>query len=109
MKNLFVGNLPFSIAESELRALFEKFGAVEKVSVITDRDTGKSRGFGFVEMSDDQAAAKAIEELNSKEFEGRALSVSEAKPKADRGGGGGREGRMGGGRRDSRSSGGDRW
>ena len=100
MKNLFVGNLPFSISESDLRTLFEEYGSVERVSIITDRDTGKSRGFAFVEMADDQAAEKAIGGLNSKEFDGRALSVSEARPKTDRGGGGGgggREGRMGGG------------
>ena len=97
MKNLFVGNLPFNITEGELRSLFEEYGAVERVSVITDRDTGKSRGFAFVELTDDQAAAKAIEGLNSKEFQGRALSVSEARPKTERGGGGDREGRRGGG------------
>jgi RNA recognition motif-containing protein len=111
MKNLFVGNLPFSISESDLRTLFEEYGSVERVSIITDRDTGKSRGFGFVEMADDQAAEKAIGGLNSKEFDGRALSVSEAKPKTEHGGGGGgREGRMGGGSgRGSRPSRGPRY
>ncbi len=102
MKNLFVGNLPFGATESDLRTLFEKFGTVERVSVITDRDTGKSRGFGFVEMADDSAAEQAIAGLNSTDFNGRALSVSEAKPKTDRGsGGGGRGGGKGdyGGRR----------
>lgn len=106
MKNLFVGNLPFGVAEgdlsNQLRALFEGFGAVERVSIITDRDTGKPRGFAFVEMDDDDAAAKAIAGLNGTEFEGRALSVSEARPKVDRGGGGGgrgggRQGGYGGG------------
>jgi cold-inducible RNA-binding protein len=95
MKNLFVGNLPFGATENDLRTLFEKFGAVERVSVITDRDTGKSRGFGFVEMADDQAAAQAIAGLNNTEFNGRALSVSEARPKTERGEGGGRGGRRG--------------
>jgi len=91
MKNLFVGNLPFSADENGIRNLFEQYGTVERVSVITDRDTGKSRGFGFVEMTDDEAAAQAIAGLNGKEFQGRALSVSEARPKGERGGGGGRE------------------
>ena len=101
MKNLFVGNLPFGAAENDLRTLFEKFGAVERVSVITDRDTGKSRGFGFVEMADEQAAGQAIAGLNGTEFNGRALSVSEARPKTERGSGGGRGGGRGdyGGRR----------
>jgi cold-inducible RNA-binding protein len=98
MKNLFVGNLPFSTTETDLRSMFEKFGAVERVSVITDRETGKSRGFGFVEMSDDAAAAQAIAGLNGVDMAGRALSVSEARPKTERagGGGGGRGGREGG-------------
>jgi cold-inducible RNA-binding protein len=92
MKNIFVGNLPFSASEADLRTLFEQYGSVDRVSIITDRDTGKSRGFAFVEMSDDQAGNQAIEGLNGKDFNGRALSVSEAKPKGDRGGreGGGR-------------------
>ena len=91
MKNLFVGNLPFSMTEGDLRSLFEEHGPVEKASIITDRDTGKSRGFGFVEMPDDQAAAIAIEALNNKEINGRALSVSEARTKEGRGGGGRRD------------------
>jgi RNA recognition motif-containing protein len=95
MKNLFVGNLAFTATEGDLRTLFEKYGAVERVSVITDRDTGKSRGFGFVEMADDQAAGQAIAGLNGVEFNGRALSVSEARPKTDRGGGGGGRGARG--------------
>jgi cold-inducible RNA-binding protein len=102
MKNLFVGNLPFSTTESDLRGLFESFGAVERASVITDRDTGKSRGFGFVEMSDDDAAAKAIAGLSGHDMDGRALSVSEAKPKTD-----GRSGPRTGDRRGSQS--GQRW
>ena len=101
MKNIFVGNLPFRLAEAELaeklRALFEGFGAVDRVSVISDRETGKPRGFAFVEMPDDDAAAKAIAGLNGADFEGRALNVSEARPRMDREGGG--MGRGGGGRR----------
>ena len=107
MKNLFVGNLPFSASEGELRTMFEQYGSVERVSIITDRDTGKSRGFGFVEMADDQAAEKAIAELSGKELNGRAISVSEARPKTERsGGGGGRGGRGGGGGYSSRDQGG---
>ncbi len=97
MKNLFVGNLPFGISEGDLRTMFEKYGTVERASIITDRDTGKSRGFGFVEMPDDSAAEQAIAGLNGKDMGGRAMSVSEARPKSDRGGGGG-----GGGRRPPR-------
>jgi RNA recognition motif-containing protein len=102
MKNLFIGNLPFSTTEADLRSMFEKFGAVERVSVITDRETGKSRGFGFVEMSDDSAAGQAIAVLNGVDMAGRALSVSEARPKTEGGGGGGRGGREGGGGRGPR-------
>jgi RNA recognition motif-containing protein len=101
MKNLFVGNLPFRLSQSEmeegLRALFEGFGTVERVSVITDRDTGKPRGFAFVEMADDDSADKAVAALNGTEYEGRALNVSEARPR-EGGGGGGRRGGGGGGR-----------
>ncbi len=88
MKNLFVGNMSFQTTESELHALFEAYGEVTRVQVITDRDTGRARGFGFVEMANDEDAAKAIEALNGKEFGGRALNVNEARPKADRGSGG---------------------
>lgn len=105
MKNLFVGNLPFSTSEADLRALFETFGAVDRASVITDRDTGKSRGFGFVEMTDDDAAAKAIAGLNGTDMAGRALSVSEAKPKPDRGAGS----RAGEGARRGSQPSGQRW
>ncbi len=108
MKNLFIGNLPFTISESDMRTMFEKFGTVDRVSVITDRDTGKSRGFGFVEMADDGAAEQAIAGLNGTEFGGRALSVSEARPKTERSGP--REGRGGdGGRRGSRPPRESRW
>jgi len=101
MKNLYVGNLPHSTTESELRNLFEAHGAVDKVSMVTDRDTGRSRGFAFVEMTDASAADKAIAALNGTDLGGRTLTINEAKPKTDRpksggqrfGGGGGRGGR----------------
>jgi RNA recognition motif-containing protein len=98
MKNLFVGNMSFSTTESDLRAIFEPFGEITQVNVITDRDTGRARGFAFVEMSNDEEAAKAIAALNGKELDGRALNVNEARPKAERGGGGSRFGGGGGGR-----------
>ena len=95
MKNLFVGNLPFRLSQADmeqgLRGLFEGFGTVERVSVITDRDTGKPRGFAFVEMVDDDSADKAVAALNGTEYEGRALNVSEARPR-EGGGGGARRG-----------------
>src|SRR6195256_1632571 len=92
MKKIFVGNFAFSMTEAELRSLFEPFGSVESASVVTDRDTGRSRGFGFVEMPDDAEAEKAIAALNGKDSGGRALTVNEARPQAPRsfGGGGGR-------------------
>ncbi len=92
MKNLFVGNMNFQTTESDLRALFEPFGEIVRIQVMTDRDTGRSRGFGFVEMADDEAAAQAIAALNGKELDGRALNVNEARPKPERTGGGGRSG-----------------
>lgn len=96
MKNLFVGNMSFQTTEVELRALFEPFGEITRIQVMTDRDTGRSRGFAFVEMASDDEAAKAITALNSKEVDGRALNVNEARPKPERsgprGGGGGRGG-----------------
>lgn len=98
MKNLYVGNLPHSTTEPELRGLFEAHGAVEKVSLVTDRETGRSRGFAFVEMTDAGEAEKAIAALNGTELGGRALKINEAKPKTDRpGGGGGGRGFGGGG------------
>jgi RNA recognition motif-containing protein len=98
MKNLYVGNLPHSTSEAELRGLFEAHGAVEKVSMVTDRETGRSRGFAFVEMTDAGEAEKAIAALNGTELQGRALKINEAKPKTDRpGGGGGGRGFGGGG------------
>jgi len=99
MKNLYVGNLPHSTTEAELRNLFEAHGAVDKVSMVTDRETGRSRGFAFVEMTDAGEAEKAIAALNGTELGGRALKINEAKPKTDRpGGGGGGRGFGGGGR-----------
>jgi len=98
MKNLFVGNMSFQTTESELRSLFEPFGELTRVNVVTDRDTGQARGFAFVEMTNDDEASKAIAALNGKEVGGRALNVNEARPKTDRsgprsgGGGGGRGG-----------------
>lgn len=86
MKNLFVGNMSFSTTESELRSIFEPFGEITRVNVVTDRDTGRARGFAFVEMTNDAEAAKAIAALNGKEVDGRALNVNEARPKTERGG-----------------------
>jgi len=97
MKNLYVGNLPHSTTDAELRGLFEAHGAVEKVSMVTDRETGRSRGFAFVEMTDAGEAEKAIAALNGTELQGRALKINEAKPKTDRPGGGGGRGFGGGG------------
>jgi len=97
MKNLYVGNLPHSTTESELRAAFEAHGAVEKVSIVTDRDTGRSRGFAFVEMTNAGEADKAVAALNGTEMGGRTLTINEAKPKTDRPKGGGQ--RFGGGGR----------
>jgi RNA recognition motif-containing protein len=109
MKNLYVGNLPHSTTEDELRNLFQAHGAVERVSMVTDRETGRSRGFAFVEMTDAGEAEKAIAALNGTELGGRALKINEAKPKTDRPRGGqGFGGRSGGGQRSGggRSSGG---
>lgn len=102
MKNVFVGNMSFQTTESDLRALFEPFGELTRVQVMTDRDTGRSRGFAFVEMTNDEDAAKAIAALNGKEVDGRALNVNEARPKPERSGprGGGGGGRRGGYSRD---------
>ena len=90
MKKLYVGNLAFSVTESDLREMFTAFGAVETASLVTDRDTGRSRGFGFVEMTNDSEAAAAIAALNGKDSGGRPLTVNEARPKKSGGGGGGR-------------------
>jgi RNA recognition motif-containing protein len=82
--NIFVGNLAYTATEQDLRQLFEQYGAVDKTNIITDRETGRPRGFGFVEMSDSQAARAAIEGLQGKEIEGRAITVNEAKPREPR-------------------------
>ncbi len=100
MKNIFVGNLSFGSTEDSVRSLFEPYGQVDKVNLITDRDTGQPRGFGFVEMTVNADADRAIAELNGRELDGRALNVNEARPKSDRGGFGGGGG--GGGRRNNR-------
>ena len=89
MKNIFVGNLDFGATEASVRALFEPYGAVERVNVVTDRDTGRSRGFAFVEMTDSAEADRAIAGLNGSDVGGRALNVNEARPKTQGGGGGG--------------------
>src|ERR1700716_4502068 len=86
---LYVGNLSFRTSSEELREQFSRAGAAESASVIEDRDTGRSRGFGFVEMATPEEAAAAIEQFNGKDLGGRNLTVNEAKPRADRGGGGG--------------------
>ena len=90
MKNIFVGNLSFNSTEDGVRSLFEAHGAVDRVSIVTDRETGQPRGFGFVEMQNDAEGHRAIADLNGLEFDGRALTVNEARPKEDRGGGGNR-------------------
>jgi len=89
MKNIFVGNLDFGATEDAVRSMFEQYGAVERVSIVTDRDTGQARGFGFVEMSSNSDADRAISELNGRDLGGRALNVNEARPKTERSGGGG--------------------
>ncbi|MHC4575424.1 MAG: RNA recognition motif domain-containing protein [Planctomycetota bacterium] len=95
--NIYVGNLPRETTEDELRQSFEEFGQVTEVRLIMDKFSGESRGFGFVEMPSKHEAEKAIDEMNGKELMGRVLNVNEARPKADRGGGG-RRGGFGGGR-----------
>lgn len=97
MKNIFVGNLDFAATEGSIRALFEAHGAVDRVSLVTDRDTGRPRGFAFVEMPDSAAADRAIAALNGTEMGGRTLNINEARPKGE---GGGRGGSGGGFRRD---------
>ena len=93
MKNIFVGNLDFAATDSSVRDMFEQYGTVDRVNLVTDRDTGRPRGFGFVEMGDTAEADRAIAGLNGKDFQGRALNINEARPKGqgsgDRGNGGG--------------------
>jgi cold-inducible RNA-binding protein len=93
LKNIFVGNLSFGVTEDAVRSLFEQYGTVERVSIVTDRDTGRAKGFGFVEMTGDAEAERAISSLNGQELDGLNLTINEARPKEDRGGGG-----FGGGR-----------
>ncbi len=100
MKNLYVGNLPHSTTETEVRDLFATHGAVEKITLVTDRDTGRSRGFGFVEMTNANEADKAIMALNGTDLGGRSLIISGAKPKSEHSRGGGRFGGGGGRGRD---------
>jgi cold-inducible RNA-binding protein len=110
VKNIFVGNLDFNTGEDELRRLFEAYGQVDRVSIMTDRDTGRSRGFGFVEMANAEEGEKAIAGLNGSQVGGRTLNVNEARPKPERAGGGGGGGGRGG--RGDRGGGGgrrDRW
>ncbi len=99
MKNIFVGNLNFNTSEDELRQMFEAHGQVDRVSIMTDRETGRSRGFGFVEMANAEEAERAIAALNGMQLGGRTLNVNEARPKPERtgGGGGGRDRERGGG------------
>ena len=108
--NIYIGNLSFEATEEDLRQAFEEFGEVSSVNIITDKFTGKSRGFAFVEMADQEAATNAINQLNNQELKGRALNVNEARPRTDRGGGGGGGGRggRGGGRGGYGGGGGNR-
>jgi RNA recognition motif-containing protein len=102
-KKLYVGNLAYGVSNSELEEMFGAFGAVQSAQVITDRETGRSKGFGFVEMANDDEAQSAIQGLNGKDMNGRPLTVNEARPREERrgggGGGGGRKGGYGGGGR----------
>src|SRR5271154_2662530 len=91
MENIFVGNLSFGTSEDTLRSMFDSYGAVQRVNIVTDRDTGQARGFAFVEMSVDAEGNAAINGLNGKDLDGRALNVNEARPKPERSGGGDRD------------------
>ena len=111
MTNIYVGNISYQTTEEDLRTAFDAFGQIERVNIVTDRDTGQPRGFAFVEMAEKDAAEKAIAELNGTPLHGRSITVNEARPKPSRGGsgggyggGGGRGGSGGGGGR-----GGSRW
>ena len=105
-KNLYVGNLSYSTSQEQLQELFEAYGEVISANVITDRETGRSRGFGFVEMSNEDEANAAIDALNGQEVDGRTLTVNEARPRAPRGGD---RGGRGGGRRGGGGYGRDRY
>jgi cold-inducible RNA-binding protein len=96
LKNIFVGNLDFNSSEEDLRQLFQAYGQVDRVSIMTDRDTGRSRGFGFVEMTNAEDGEKAIAALNGSQLGGRKINVNEARPKTERSGGGGRDRERGG-------------
>jgi RNA recognition motif-containing protein len=98
LKNIFVGNLSFGTTEDSIRSMFESYGTVERVNVVTDRDTGQARGFAFVEMSVDAEGNAAINALNGRDLDGRTLNINEARPKAERGSGGGYRGNSGGSR-----------
>ena len=98
MTNIFVGNLSFSTTQDDLHQAFSNFGSVERVNIVTDRDTGQARGFAFVEMTDRSAAEAAIASLNGRDLNGRTINVNEARPKPQGGGGGGYGGGGGGGR-----------
>jgi RNA recognition motif-containing protein len=89
VKNIFVGNLSYNATEDAVRSMFEEYGTVDRVSIVTDRDTGQSKGFGFVEMSGDAEGERAISSLSGRDLNGRALTINEARPKTDRGSGGG--------------------
>ncbi len=103
--NIYVGNLSFNTSEGDLKGLFEGYGAVDSAKIIVDQFTGRSRGFGFIEMPNREEGLRAIQELDSRDLQGRNLKVNEARPKGSSGGGGG-----GGGRRDSGGGGGrSRW
>ena len=107
MKNIFVGNLDFGATDDTVRTMFEAYGAVDRASVVTDRDSGRSKGFAFVEMPNDEEGERAIAALNGKELNGRALTINEARPKTGGGGGGG-GGRDRGGSRGGGGGGGGR-
>ncbi len=106
-KRIYVGNLPFSASSDDVQNLFAEYGTVSEVHLVTDRQTGQPRGFGFVEMEDDAAADKAIADLNDKDFQGRNLKVNEARPRENRGGGG--RGGYGGGGGGGYGGGSGRW
>ena len=101
MKNIFVGNLSFDATEAAVRSMFEEYGTVDRVNIVTDRETGKARGFAFVEMGNDSEGQNAITALNGRDMDGRALNVNEARPKENRAGGGYR-GNSGGQRQNNR-------
>ena len=111
MTNIFVGNLSYQATSADIQAAFEQYGAVERVNIVTDRETGQPRGFAFVEMSDASAAQNAINALNGAELRGRAMNVNEARPKPAGGGGfgGPKRGGFGGGRDSGRGRGNSRW